>query len=95
MDAYENAVGGANSHGVGPAQRNRVGVAYFSILAADQSLLVQRIGHLRRQRALGVAGLEAAAGRLIDRYPSCPHHASLLVDRLTHARDLAIWERRA
>jgi len=42
-----------------------------------------------------VFAIEAAAGRLIDRYPLCPRHASLLVDRVTHARDLAIWERRA
>ena len=60
----------------------------------DLDLLTQRIGHIRQQRALGVLALEAAAGRLIDRYPSCPCHASRLVDRLTHARDLAICEGR-
>ncbi len=58
-------------------------------------LLAQRIGHLRQQRALGCAGLEAAAGRLIDRHPTCPRRVSLLVDRLTVARDLALWEGRA
>jgi hypothetical protein len=36
--------------------------------------------------------LEAEAGRLIALYPSCPRHASLLVDRLTLARDRALWE---
>jgi hypothetical protein len=36
--------------------------------------------------------LEAEAGRLIDQHPSCPRHASLLVDRLTLARDRALWE---
>lgn len=61
----------------------------------DLELLAQRIGYLRQQRALGCAGLEAAAGRLIERYPYCPRHASLLVDRLTRARDLAVLEGRA
>jgi hypothetical protein len=63
--------------------------------SVDRLLLAQRIGHLRQQRALGCTALEAAAGRLIDRHPSCPRPASLLVDRLTHARDLALWEGRA
>jgi hypothetical protein len=36
--------------------------------------------------------LEAEAGRLIALYPSCPRQASLLVDRLTLARDRALWE---
>jgi len=66
-----------------------------AITYADRKQLAQRIGHIRQQRALGAAGLEAAAGLLIDRYPGCPRHASLLVDRFTHARDLAIWEGRA
>jgi hypothetical protein len=66
-----------------------------SIPFTDRLVLAHRIGHLRQQRALGCAGLEAAAGRLIDRYPTCPRPASLLVDRLTHARDLALWEGRA
>lgn len=67
----------------------------MSIYFTDRLMLAQRIGHLRQQRALGCAGLEAAASRLIDSYPHCPRHASLLVDRLTRARDLAIWEGRA
>lgn len=54
---------------------------------SDQLVLAQRISCLRRQRAL-----EAAAGRLIDRHPGCPRPVSLLVDQLTHARDLAMWE---
>ena len=58
-------------------------------------VLAQRVGHLRQQRALGVASLEAATGRLIDRHPTCPRRVSLLVDRLTVARDLALWEGRA
>lgn len=94
MDAYNKAARGGDSHGDAPAQRNRVGDAYRSIVAADQALLAQRIGHLRQRRALGVAGLEAAAGRLIERYPHCPRHASRLVDRLTIARDLAVLEGR-
>lgn len=67
----------------------------MNLIYPDHLLLAQRIGHLRQHRALGCAGLEAAAGRLIDRYPSCPRPTSLLVDRLTHARDLALWEGRA
>ena len=67
----------------------------MTLLGYDRRLLAQRIGHIRQPRTLGVFAIEAAAGRLIDRYPHCPHHASLLADRLTHARDLAIWEGRA
>ena len=67
----------------------------MTLLSYDRRLLAQRIGHIRQPRALGVFAIEAAAGRLIDRYPYCPRHASLLADRLTHARDLAIWEGRA
>jgi hypothetical protein len=66
-----------------------------SIHFYDRLVLAYRIGHLRQQRALGCDGLEAAAGRLIDRYPSCPPSVSRLVDQLTHARDLALWEGRA
>ncbi len=61
----------------------------------DRRLLAERIGSIRQPRALGVFALEAAAGRLIDRYPHCPRHASLLVDKVTHARDLAMWEGRS
>ena len=67
----------------------------MTLLSYDRRLLAQRIGHIRQPRALGVFAIEAAAGRLIDRYPHCPHHASLLADRLIHARDLALWEGRA
>jgi hypothetical protein len=66
-----------------------------TILAADQALLTQRIGHLRQPRALGVSGLEAAIARIIDRNPACSHQASRLVDRLTLARDLALLEGRS
>lgn len=94
MDAYNKAARERSSRGDAPAQGNRVGDAYRSIVAADQALLAQRIGHLRQRRALGVAGLEAAAGRLIERYPRCSRHASRLMDRLTVAHDLAAWEGR-
>jgi hypothetical protein len=62
---------------------------------AERRLLAERIGHLRLPRALGAEALEAAAGRIIERSPHCPRQASRLVDRITHARDLAIWEGRA
>ena len=67
----------------------------MSLHYTDQLLLAHRIGHLRQHRALGCADVEAAASRLIDRHPACPRPASLLVDRLTLARDLALWEGRA
>lgn len=67
----------------------------MTFLHCERMLLARRIGQCRQQRALGVAALEASASRLIDRYPNCSRHASRLVDRLTHARDLAIWEGRA
>jgi hypothetical protein len=95
MDAYNKAARGTSSHGDAPAQGNWVVDAYQLILAADQALLAHRIGLLRQHRALGCEDLEAAAGRLIDRQPGCPRPTSLLVDRLTHARDLALWEGRA
>ncbi len=95
MDAYNKAARGTSSRGPAPAHLNRAVDAYGFILPSAASRLAHRIGHLRQQRALGVAGLEAAAGRLIARHPQCPRAASLLVDRLTHARDLAIWEGRA
>lgn len=66
----------------------------MSAFCFDSQVLAQRIGSIRQQRALGAVALEAAAGRLVDRHPSCPRPVSLLVDRLTHARDLAIWEGR-
>ena len=95
MDAYNKTARGTSSHGDAPDQGNRVVDAYQLILAADQALLARRIGLLRQPRALGCAGLEAAAGRLIDRHPGCPRQASLLADRLTYARDLALWEGRS
>ena len=95
MDAYNKAARDGNSHGDAPDQGNRVVDAYQPILAEDQALLARRIGILRQHRALGCAGLEAAAGRLIDRHPGCPRQASLLADRLTYARDLALWEGRS
>jgi hypothetical protein len=61
---------------------------------ASNRILAQRIGALRESRSLGNVALQAAAGRLIDHYPNCPRHASLLVDRLTIARDLAVVEGR-
>ena len=67
----------------------------MTLLSYDRRLLAQRIGHIRQPSALGGFAIEAAAGLLIDRYPHCPRHASLLADRLTHARDLALWEGRA
>lgn len=94
MDTYNKAARGSSSHGDAPAHGNRLGDAYRSIVAADQALLAQRIGHLRQRRALGVADLEASVGRLIDRNPACPRRASLLADRLTIARDLAVREGR-
>jgi len=57
-------------------------------------ILTQRIGALREPRALGAAALQAASGRLIDRYPDCTRQASQLVDRLTIAMDLAFLESR-
>lgn len=93
MDAYNKAARGGNSRGDAPAQ-NRVVGAYQTILPSDQALLAKRIGEQRQQRALGCAGLEAAAGRLIDGHPECPRPTSLLVDRILNARDLALWEER-
>jgi hypothetical protein len=58
------------------------------------NILTQRIGALREPRALGAAALQAASGRMIDRFPDCPRQASQLVDRLTIAMDLAFLESR-
>lgn len=60
----------------------------------DSQLLALRIGQLRAPRALGVAALQAAAGRIIDAHPDCPIRASRLVDRLIVAMDLAKREGR-
>jgi hypothetical protein len=92
------AAGGAADTGIEAnfAKRSATTIAATRLLSiADRLALTHRIGHLRQQRALGCAGLEAAAGRLIDRNPAFPRPASLVVDRLTHARDLALWEGRA
>jgi len=92
------AAGGAADAGIEAnyAKRSVTTIAAARLLStADRLALAHRIGHLRQHRALGCAGLEAAAGRVIDRYPACPRPASLLVDRLTHARDFALWEGRA
>ena len=92
------AAGGAADTGIEAkfAKRSDRTIAAARLLSiADRLELAHRIGHLRQHRALGCAGLEAAAGRLIDRHPACPRPASLLVDLLTHARDLALCEGRA
>lgn len=84
-------------HKKGPASHDRAPdflAPFCTIGLKDRRLLAQRIGQLRQHRALGLAELEAAAGRLIDRNPTCPRHASRLADRLTIARDLAVWEGR-
>jgi hypothetical protein len=60
----------------------------------ESQLLAHRIGQLRAPRALGVAGLQAAAGRIIDAHPDCSRRASRLVDRITVAMDLARLEGR-
>ena len=95
MDAYNKAAGAANSYGSASARLNRIGYAYGSILPSAEAELARRIGRVRRQRVLGVAGLEAAAGRLIDGCPACSRRVSLLVDRIVVARDLALWEGRS
>jgi len=60
----------------------------------DLAGLALLIGRVRQPRALGVDGLQAAAGRVIDRHPSCPVSASLLADRLIVAGELAAAEGR-
>jgi hypothetical protein len=85
-------------HKKGPADHSRAPnhlAPFCTISLQDRRHLAQRIGTIRQHRALGTAALEAAAGRLIDRNHACPRPASLLADRLTQARDLAIWEGRA
>jgi hypothetical protein len=64
---------------------------HLDLAGAGLALL---IGAVRQPRALGVVGLQAAAGRIIDRHPSCPRAASLLVDRLIVAGELAAAEGR-
>jgi hypothetical protein len=99
MAAYNKAPRDGDPQGNAPAQKNWVGLdAYPSILPCptrrESQLLARRIGQLRAPRALGVAGLQAAAGRIIDAHPDCPIRASRLVDRLTVAMDLAQVEGR-
>ena len=60
----------------------------------ESQLLALRIDQLRAPRALGVAGLQAAAARIIDAHTSCDSRASRLVDRITLAMDLARAEGR-
>jgi hypothetical protein len=60
----------------------------------DLAGLALLIGEVRKSRALGVDHLQAAAGRIISRHPSCPASASRLVDRLIVATDLAAAEGR-
>ncbi len=101
MSAYNKAPRGGDPQGNAPARKNRVRwYAYGEILASssrgrlESQLLAHRIGQLRTPRALGVAGLQAAAGRIIDAHPHCPIRASRLVDRLIVAMDLARMEGR-
>lgn len=99
MAAYNKAPRGDDPQSNAPAPKNWVGLdAYAPILPfptrRESQLLARRIGQLRAPRALGVAKLQAAAGRIIDAHPDCPIRASRLVDRLTVAMDLAKWEGR-
>jgi hypothetical protein len=99
MAAYNKAPRDGDPQGNAPAPKNWVGLnAYPTILPfpsrGETQLLARRIGQLRAPRALGVDGLEAAAGRIIDAHPDCSPRASRLVDRITVAMDLAKWEGR-
>ncbi len=99
MTAYKKAPRDGDPQGYAPAQKKRVWVnAYPNILPSptrwESLLLARRIGQLRAKRALGAAGLQGAAGRLIDAHPSCPLRVSRLLDRLTIAMDLARVEGR-
>jgi len=91
--------GSDSSKGRVPARKNRAGCdssqPILPFLSGWESqLLARRIGQLRAPRALGVDGLEAAAGHAIAKYPDCPPRASRLVDRITVAMDLARMEGR-
>jgi hypothetical protein len=101
MSAYNNAPRGGDPQGDAPAQKNRARLnAYPSIFASiskerlESQLLTRRIGAIRARQALGAAGLQAAAGSIIERHPGCPPRASKLVDRITVAMDLARVEGR-
>ena len=101
MDAYRK--GPEERHtppGPDPARGSRLeldayGVILPPLARRETHPLAQRIGQLRAPRALGVAGLQAAAGRIIDAHPECGIRASRLVDRITVAMDLARLEGRA
>jgi hypothetical protein len=87
------------SDGRTPARKHRAGFQnshpiFASPTRWESQLLARRIGHLRAPRALGVARLQAAAGRIIEANPDCSRRASRLVDRLTVAMDLAQAEGR-
>jgi hypothetical protein len=95
----KEAQGAGNSKGRVPARKHRASCDSSQLILPflggwESQLLARRIGQLRTSRALGVAALQAAAGRIIDAHPDCPIRASRLVDRLTVAMDLAQWERR-
>lgn len=96
----EGRRGGSHpSGGHAPAHKNRAGFQHSQLIlpfptGIESQLLARRIGQLRAPRALGVAGLQAAAGRIIDAYPDCSRRASRLVDRITVAMDLAQMEGR-
>lgn len=99
MAPNKEAQGAGNSKGRVPARKNRAGCDSSQLILPflsgwESQLLARRIGQLRTPRALGVAGLQAAAGRIIDAHPDCPIRASRLVDRLTLAMDLARVEGR-
>lgn len=99
MAAYNKAPRDGDPQGNAPAPKNWVGLnAYPTILPfpsrRESQLLARRIGQLRSPRALGLGGLEAAAGRIIDAHPGFSRRASCLVDRLTLAGDLAKAEGR-
>ena len=99
MTAYNKAPRDGDPQGDAPAPKNRVGLnAYPSILpflsSRESQHLAHRIGQLRAPRALGVDGLQAAAGRLVSDHPDCPLRISRLVDRITVSMDLARVEGR-
>ena len=99
MAPNEKAQGGVNSKGRVPARKNRAGCDSSQLILPflswrESQLLARRIGQLRAPRALGLAGLEAAAGQTIDAHPECGIRASRLVDRITVAMDLARLEGR-
>ena len=93
----EGRRGPDSSHGGAPVRKSRAGFQGSQHILPNEwesQLLSHRIGRLRAHRALGLAGLEAAAGRVIDAHPTCSARASRLVDRLVVAMDLARLEGR-